>query len=137
MSAEPLPEDLFELRCPALADDIARLRHGFVGFARAVGLPRTLIDDVSIAISEAATNAVLHAYEGAAAPGDVVLTADVSDPALVRVVIADDGAGMRPRPDTTGLGLGLPLLAELADHLAIAPGAGGRGPRVSMEFAVV
>lgn len=137
MTAEPLADDLFELRCPALADDVARLRHGFVGFARTIGLSRALIDDISIAISEAATNTVMHAYEGVAEPGDVMLTADVSDPAFVRVVIADDGIGMRPRPDTMGLGLGLPLMAELADHLAIAPGAGGRGTRVSMEFAVV
>jgi serine/threonine-protein kinase RsbW len=131
LTAQALP-GVLELTCSALPDEIARLRHAFGAFARTIGLARTLTDDIAIAISEAATNSVVHAYPDG--PGDVTLFADASDPRMVRVTIADDGDGMKPRPDTMGLGLGLPLMAELADHLAIAPGEGGRGTRVSMEF---
>jgi serine/threonine-protein kinase RsbW len=35
------------------------------------------------------------------------------------VVVADEGRGIGPSPDTAGPGLGLSLIAALADHLEI------------------
>jgi serine/threonine-protein kinase RsbW len=63
----------------------------------------------------------VHAYrdrDSSAEPGRVRLALDL-DAGGVWIVVADDGLGMAPRPDTPGLGLGLSLIANLCDELAI------------------
>ena len=72
-------------------------------------VPTEVVEDISLAVSEAATNVVLHAYVGDSEPGPLVLSARVMDD-RVHVVIRDHGRGMTPRPDSPGLGLGLPLM---------------------------
>ena len=52
------------------------------------------------------------------------------------VLIADDGCGLEPVARRPGLGLGLGLIAQLSDHLAIAPRSGG-GTEVRMRFTLV
>jgi serine/threonine-protein kinase RsbW/stage II sporulation protein AB (anti-sigma F factor) len=52
----------------------------------------------------------------------------------LEVVVTDMGRGIVPRPDSTGLGLGLPLMTTLAKHLTITDGDGGRGTEVRMLF---
>ena len=39
---------------------------------------------------------------------------------------------MTPRPDSPGLGLGLPLIANLSDNLEIRDGPDGRGTELVM-----
>lgn len=89
--------------------------------------------DVSIAVSEAATNAVLHAYPGVAPPGEVRVAVWRDDRRLV-VEIADDGRGFTPgdRSVRSGLRLGLPLMSTLADEMRCV--SGGHGTRVTMCF---
>ena len=50
-------------------------------------------------------------------------------------LIADDGRGMPPRSDSPGLGLGLPLISDLATSLEIADGDGS-GTVLHMTFAL-
>jgi serine/threonine-protein kinase RsbW/stage II sporulation protein AB (anti-sigma F factor) len=86
---------------------------------------------VQLAVSEAATNAVVHAYrEGE--PGELTVEARRVDRSL-EVTVADDGVGMRPRPDSPGLGLGLPLIAQLAETFEVTSPAAG-GVRLCMRF---
>jgi serine/threonine-protein kinase RsbW/stage II sporulation protein AB (anti-sigma F factor) len=49
------------------------------------------------------------------------------------VVVRDYGGGMRPRPDSPGLGLGLPLISSMADELQIEA-AEGAGTLLRMHF---
>jgi two-component sensor histidine kinase len=49
------------------------------------------------------------------------------------VLIADDGTGLRPRGPHSGLGLGLALIAQLADDFQILSRAGG-GTELRMQF---
>jgi serine/threonine-protein kinase RsbW/stage II sporulation protein AB (anti-sigma F factor) len=51
------------------------------------------------------------------------------------VTVSDDGGGMVPRPDSPGLGLGLPLIASIADQIVIAPPRDGAGTTVCMHFS--
>ena len=98
-------------------------------------LPREqrLIGDVALAVSEACTNVVVHAYPGG---GDGVFrVAATYDGAKVRVTVTDGGGGMIPRPDSPGLGLGLPLIASLSDAVEVRPGTGGTGTVLSMRFS--
>jgi serine/threonine-protein kinase RsbW len=89
---------------------------------------------VALAVSEAVTNAVVHAYSDAALPGDVEIFAQRHLDDGLEVVVSDYGHGLLPRPDSPGMGVGLPLLATLADHFEIERGDSG-GTRVRMTFA--
>lgn len=52
----------------------------------------------------------------------------------LQVVIADEGRGMASRPDSPGLGLGLPLMASLTTALEVRPSPAG-GTEIWMTFA--
>jgi anti-sigma regulatory factor (Ser/Thr protein kinase) len=87
---------------------------------------------VSVCVSEAVANAALHAYRDGAV-GDVRVAAEVLHGRL-EVRVEDDGVGIVPRPESPGMGLGLPLIASWADHLDIEqvhPGS-----RIVMRFAL-
>lgn len=111
-------------RFPATAEAVHAIRGEMAALARACGLAETRINDVKLAVSEAATNAVRHAYPSGTT-GAVAATA-WTEAAQLRITISDEGAGMVPRSDSPGLGLGLPLIASLADDVQIisAPHAG-------------
>ena len=87
-------------------------------------------DGVALAVTEAVTNAVMHAYRDRE-PGTVRIFASVGDGALV-VVVSDDGPGMTPRTDSPGIGLGLSLIAQLSTTVEID--GNGDGTRVMMSF---
>jgi serine/threonine-protein kinase RsbW/stage II sporulation protein AB (anti-sigma F factor) len=89
------------------------------------------VGDVKLAVSEAATNAVVHAYRGGPI-GAITATARVEDSRL-RIVISDDGVGMAPRVDSPGFGLGLPLIAALADEVEVVSSEKG-GTEVVIVF---
>jgi anti-sigma regulatory factor (Ser/Thr protein kinase) len=118
---------------PARPESVGHARHLLTDFAAAAGATERQIEAVRLASSEALTNAVLHAYRGE--PGKVHITAARVSSELW-VLIADDGCGLEPQADRPGLGLGLGLIAQLSDHVAIAPRAGG-GTEVRMRFTLV
>jgi serine/threonine-protein kinase RsbW len=86
---------------------------------------------VALAVTEAVANAVVHAYRDGD-PGLVYVAASLDDGALA-VIISDDGEGMTPRTDSPGIGLGLALIANLADTMQIEHDGGGT--RLIMRFA--
>ena len=49
------------------------------------------------------------------------------------MTVSDEGAGMRARADSPGMGLGLALIANACDELAVDAGADG-GTVVRMTF---
>jgi serine/threonine-protein kinase RsbW/stage II sporulation protein AB (anti-sigma F factor) len=96
-----------------------------------------LVGDVILAVSEACTNVVVHAYRDSGGNGSgetFRLTAEYRD-GSVHVTVRDDGEGLKPRPDSPGLGLGLPLIAALTETVEIGPGPAGTGTVVAMRFA--
>lgn len=119
---------------PAEPASIPVIRQVVVEFARRAGASPERCADVALAISEAATNAVVHAYVEASRPGSVHVTAGVNG-AELEVTIADHGRGLLPRPDSPGLGLGMPLINDLASRLEIADGDHG-GTELRMRFAL-
>lgn len=116
----------------ATPDSIRRLRSATVEHLRTAGLDAAVVELAQLAVSEAVTNAVLHAYEDAPGPGPIHLAVDVRD-ATVVVTVADEGGGMAPRMDSPGAGLGLPIIANIATTVEMAHG--DRGTRVRMTFA--
>lgn len=114
---------------------IPAIRQAVVELARRGGASAERCADVAIAVTEAATNAVVHAYIETAEPGTVRVTAAVLDGEL-RVTVADHGRGMLPRTDSPGLGLGMPLISDLATSFEIADGDGDGGTVLRMSFAL-
>src|SRR5918997_803097 len=64
----------------------------------------------------------------------LVLHAEIVREREILITVIDQGQGMTPRPDSSGLGLGLPLIANLADRLEIHDGSGGVGTELTMAF---
>lgn len=125
----------FEQETVAVPDVVREMRESVADLARRGGAVDDLVDAVRLAVSEAATNVVVHAYSDDAEPGLLGIEAWVDEGALF-VLVCDNGGGMRPRPDTPGLGLGLPLVAQLADDFRVEDRPGGGGTKVSMRFSL-
>ena len=89
--------------------------------------------DVKLAVSEAVTNSVLHAYRDRD-PGTITLQARI-DRSRLLIAVGDDGSGMRPNLESTGLGLGISLITKLATDVRFD--STDRGTTVSMSFPVV
>src|SRR4051794_24204815 len=117
----------------ATADQVAVLRSEVTQYAHEVGVPDGRLGDVRLAVSEAATNAVLHAYRDRS-PGQIRVDARVLDDGRLRIVIEDDGFGPLPRPDSPGIGLGLPTIASVADAVELSAGSAA-GARLAMTFS--
>jgi len=120
------------IRLPAEADSLAIVRQAVTGVAEVLGLPEERLDDLKVAVTEACTNVVLHAYGGR--EGSMEVRVQQDDRSLV-VTVRDEGAGIVPRAEKTspGLGLGLQMIAALADDVRIAAEDGG-GTSVRMAF---
>lgn len=116
------------LTLPCQASSVREARLAVADLARGAGMADDRIDDLRLAVSEAATNAIQH---GRDRDGDVSIRASVTRGEL-RVWITDHGGGMRPHMDSSGLGLGLPIIASLTDHLEIA--SSEEGTTVEMMF---
>jgi anti-sigma regulatory factor (Ser/Thr protein kinase) len=112
----------FEARMPGTALGVRRLRREVSAMAAACGMDADGIADVGLAVTEAATNAVIHAY--AKSPGELKVTAAIEDGRLA-IVIGDDGPGLVERRDSPGLGVGLSVIATVSHGLKIVTNAGG------------
>jgi serine/threonine-protein kinase RsbW len=111
----PTHPDL-SLTLPARAENVAVVRHAIGGLGEALDIDDQTLSDVKLAVTEACTNAVVHAYPDGEGPLEVA--AYVGDERLM-LVVRDEGRGIVPRTDSPGLGLGLPLIATLAEALEL------------------
>lgn len=115
------------LRLPAVKESVPVARHAIASLAEPYELDQFAIQTV---VSELVGNAVVHAYVGRA-PGPIVVVARVVRGLFV-VTIADQGIGMKPRLDSPGLGIGIPLAGKLTHDLRIE--ADDSGTTISASF---
>jgi anti-sigma regulatory factor (Ser/Thr protein kinase) len=120
-----------ELRAQASPAAVPGIRRAVVDFAALHGVGEG--PDVALAVSEAVTNVVLHAYRDGA-NGDVRVVA-CAEPQRLVVVVRDYGCGMRPHPSSPGLGLGLSVIGRLTTEMNIERPDDGGGIRLRMHFA--
>src|SRR3954465_9729976 len=121
-----------KLTLPARPENVSVIRHVLGAFAEALRLPDDLVEDLRLAVTEACTNVVRHAY-----PPERTGPVEISIQPLgehVTVIVSDRGRGIGTSSDTTGPGLGLPLIAAIADVVELQPVPGG-GSRVAMTFS--
>jgi anti-sigma regulatory factor (Ser/Thr protein kinase) len=127
------PPAALELTLPAEPAAVARIRSAVRQFAAAHGADQHVLVSIALAVSEAATNAVLHAFVDRE-PG-VIRTVASAGPHVLIVRIIDNGRGMQPRTDSPGLGIGLPTMSQMSSALDIRPATDG-GTDVCMTFDV-
>jgi serine/threonine-protein kinase RsbW len=111
-----------ELRIPARPENLALARLALAGVATVAGARDDVIADLKVAVTEACTNAILHAYSDR--EGSVMVRYRIAEDAL-EVEIEDDGAGFDPGDprgggaDSGGQAMGLMIIRELTDEVVI------------------
>jgi serine/threonine-protein kinase RsbW len=99
----------FHEAAPAVPESVGRLRRAVGDFARSQGASESAVMALQLASSEAMSNAVIHAFVDRPAPGTLTVCA-ARDGDAICVVVRDNGCGMKPRSDSPGLGIGMPLM---------------------------
>jgi serine/threonine-protein kinase RsbW len=124
------------IELPAHPDRVPAARGAITMLCEHLAIEDELTGDIRLAVTEACTNCVLHAYEEGSPEGATfALEARVEDDSLL-VVVRDCGTGvMRPRAGSAGLGYGLGVMREVASSIDVLARP-GRGTRVAMRFAL-
>src|SRR5690348_9400550 len=126
------------LTIPARAEYITLCRLALTGIARVRDLPDEVLADLKLALTEAASNSVRHAYSGDDDTGVVEISYELRADRLVIEVTAE-GEGFDPA-DAEGLpeelsegGLGIAISRAIADEVEIGTQPGGKGSRLRFE----
>jgi GAF domain-containing protein/anti-sigma regulatory factor (Ser/Thr protein kinase) len=114
------------LRLPAEPGVLASLRRTLRPWLEELGASELEVYDVLVAVTEAAANAVEHAYGPVHATFDVEATA--TEDGDVEVVVRDHGSWRPPRGHNRGRGT--LLMQELTDHFDVTTGDGGTEVRM-------
>jgi stage II sporulation protein AB (anti-sigma F factor) len=114
-------------------EEVSRIRHAIADYTRSQGLSHEVVDDVSLAVSEVVSNAVVHAFPDGRSDGEITIMATLNGEELtVRVV--DDGVGLSPRVDSPGAGLGLAIAGKVARRMVVeCPQRGGTEVRMTFR----
>lgn len=126
---------------PATTDSVAIARQLVAGVGDALGLGEFEVADLKLITSEAASNVVRHAYpddapEGTGERDGVVEICVSGDSEKISVTVRDDGFGFAlAQPSGESLGLGIPLMASVAERLELRVREGG-GVELVAEIAV-
>jgi len=132
------PDVLLARSVPAKAEELRGLRAALRGSLDELGLDPLLRDRLVLAVDEACSNIIRHAY-GADGGGSIGLQLARCGPWL-RFELTDsapcsDLARMKPKPlgDCRCGGMGLALIDEVMDDWRLERGAGGRGNRLVLS----
>jgi serine/threonine-protein kinase RsbW len=112
------------LTIPARAEYITLVRLALTAIARVRPLPEETLSDLKLALTEACTNSVRHAYqEGRTGVVEVIYQLE---PDRLVVEIVDDGEGFKPEDleltgngDLSEGGLGIAIIRAVVDEVEI------------------
>src|SRR3954447_13831813 len=121
---------LLDVDLPAEPRSASKARRAVLDALKGIAVDR---DAVGVVVSEAVSNAVVHAYREQHEPGRVHVWASLDDHG-VELAVDDDGLGMRPRVDSPGVGLGLPLMGDLADAVEVSSRCPGTSIRARFHL---
>ena len=123
------------LRIPAKAEYITLCRLALTGLSRVRPVAEETLADLKLALTEACSNSIRHAY-GDAAGGHVDIRYELL-PDRLSIEVLDDGAGFDPEAedggesdDLTEGGLGIAIIRSVADEFEIESRPGTRGSRL-------
>ena len=125
---------MVRLTFPARAEYITLGRLALTGISRLRPLSDEVLADLKLALTEAASNAVRHAYGDNGGVVEIVyeLHAD-----RLAIEVTDEGEGFDPDEESGGDpeslsegGLGIAIIRAIADELEIGRRPGGKGSRL-------
>jgi serine/threonine-protein kinase RsbW len=123
------------LRIPAKAEYITLCRLALTGLAELRAIGEDTMADLKLALTEAVSNSVRHAY-GPTGDGHVDVTYELS-PNRLGIEVVDNGEGFDPdeAPSFEGEelsegGLGIAIIRSIADEFEIDSAPGRRGSRL-------
>jgi serine/threonine-protein kinase RsbW/stage II sporulation protein AB (anti-sigma F factor) len=123
---------VYERLLPAVPTTVSRVRRDLGEALERWDVAVDRRADIALTVTEAATNAVVHAYAGQD-PGPLYVAATLANDTLT-VAVVDCGRGVRPRLDSPGAGFGIPLMTRLTDDLRICSGGLDQGTYVQATF---
>jgi len=132
---QPPERRVVRLTIPARAEYITLCRLALTGLARLRPLSEEMVADLKLALTEATSNSVRHAYRGG--DGVVEIAYELYGDRLV-IEVNDDGEGFDHREDgdlgdlenLTEGGLGIAIIRSIADEFVLTRGPDGRGSRL-------
>ena len=124
-----------QLTIPAKPEYITLSRLALTGLSRVRPLPEDTLADLKLALTEACSNSVRHAYGDG--EGHVRISFELAEDRLV-VEVTDDGTGFEPEAtgrepgdeELTEGGLGIAIIRSIADELEIGGREDGSGSRL-------
>lgn len=128
------------LTIPARAEYITLGRLALTGIGRLRELSDELLADLKLALTEAASNSVRHAYADASA--GVVEISYLLLPDRLVIEVTDEGEGFDPEAaegsadELSEGGLGIAIIRAIADTVEIGERLGGKGSRLRFEKAL-
>jgi len=135
-SKRALPRARLERQALARPEELAPLRTAVWRYAQEHGASQEVANAVRLGVGEALTNVVMHAYIGMET-GTMTVEAWLDEDEHLTVRVLDEGRGLVPRTDSPGLGLGLGVMAQMADDFGVANREGRPGTTVRMRFSLV
>jgi serine/threonine-protein kinase RsbW len=127
------------LTIPARPEYITLCRLALTGLSRLGPFSDELLADLKLALTEACSNSVRHAYVDG--EGVVQIVYDLQPDRLV-IEVTDEGGGFDPEDaaggpdDLSEGGLGIAIIRAIADEVEIGARANGTGSRLRFEKAL-
>ena len=128
------------LTIPARPEYITLCRLALTGLSRLGNFSEELLADLKLALTEACSNSVRHAY--AEGEGGIVHIVYALEPGRVVIQVTDEGGGFDPESaaaegdDLTEGGLGIAIIRAIADQVEIGTRENGKGSRLRFEKAL-
>ena len=120
-----------KLSLPARSENLRKVRRAVSEFAASIGVADETIADLRLAVNEACSNVVRHAYEGD--EGEMDVEARPIGGSLI-VTVQDRGRGLAGRSSDPGTGLGLRVASAVSGSFAMRQKA--RGTEVRLVFPI-
>lgn len=126
------------LTIPARAEYITLCRLALTGIARVRDVSEEVLADLKLALTEAASNSVRHAYSGDDDTGVVEISYELRADKLV-IEVTDEGEGFDPKEadgapeELSEGGLGIAIIRAIADDVEIGKQPSGKGSRLRFE----
>jgi serine/threonine-protein kinase RsbW len=122
----PEVEEL-KLSLPARSENLRTVRHAVSEFAASLGVAEDTLADLRLAVNEACSNVVRHAYDGE--EGEMEVEARPIGGCLL-VTVQDQGRGLGGPSADPGSGLGMQVASAVSGSFALQQNAPGTEVRL-------
>ncbi len=127
---------------PAIPENEAFSRSIVSSFVMQLDPDMEQLADVRLAVSEAVTNCIVHAYKSSKVTGEIVLTAKCYEGGMLKITVSDSGCGIEDveaakkplfttSPETERSGMGFAIMQSSCDRMTVRSSP-GRGTKVAL-----